>query len=175
MSDRSISVGTIAPAPDALKMAKAPGTAFSGPLLLGVTEMDVRIARQCLHAYWVPSTPSPGVNRGKVPVPGCCTRSASSTRPRLGLEGIVSKRVTSLYRGGPSKNWLKIKNMVEGEFVLLGTEVDDSGIPWALLAREQDGQLEFAGPAILRLPSNARAEWADQFAPMSIDKPALKG
>ena len=65
MSDRSISVGTIAPAPDALKMAKAPGTAFSGPLLLGVTEMDVRIARQCLHAYWVPSHPAPGINRGK--------------------------------------------------------------------------------------------------------------
>jgi ATP-dependent DNA ligase len=30
----------------------------------------------------------------------------------LGLEGIVSKRVRSLYRGGPSKNWLKIKNKV---------------------------------------------------------------
>jgi hypothetical protein len=28
-------------------------------------------------------------------------------------------------------NWLKTKNMVEGEFILLGTEVDDSGIPWA--------------------------------------------
>jgi hypothetical protein len=37
--------------------------------------------------------------------------------------------------------------MVEGEFTLLGTEIDDSGIPWALLAREQDGDLEFAGPA----------------------------
>ena len=65
--------------------------------------------------------------------------------------------------------------MVEGEFVLLGTEIDDSGIPWALLAREQDGELEFAGPAILRAPSNARAEWADKFAAMSIEQPVLKG
>jgi ATP-dependent DNA ligase len=63
----------------------------------------------------------------------------------LGLEGIVSKRATSLYRGGPSKNWLKTKNMVEGEFVLLGTEYDDSRIPWALLARDRGGELEFAG------------------------------
>jgi ATP-dependent DNA ligase len=94
---------------------------------------------------------------------------------KLGLEGIVSKRAPSLYRGGPSKNWLKIKNMVEGEFVLLGTEVDDSGIPWALLAREQDGELQFAGPAIIRPPSYARAEWSEKFAAMSIDKPALKG
>jgi hypothetical protein len=50
-----------------------------------------------------------------------------------------------------------------------------SPFPWALLAREQDSELEFAGPAILRTPSNARAELADNFAAMAIEKPALKG
>jgi hypothetical protein len=64
--------------------------------------------------------------------------------------------------------------MVENEFVLLGTEVDDSGIPWALLAREQGGKLEFAGPAILKPPSQSRAEWAEKFAAMATEKPALK-
>jgi bifunctional non-homologous end joining protein LigD len=29
---------------------------------------------------------------------------------RLGLEGIVSKRMASPYRSGPSKAWLKTKN-----------------------------------------------------------------
>jgi bifunctional non-homologous end joining protein LigD len=29
---------------------------------------------------------------------------------RLGLEGIVSKRLDSPYRGGPSRDWLKSKN-----------------------------------------------------------------
>lgn len=29
---------------------------------------------------------------------------------KLGLEGIVSKRLTSGYRSGPSRTWLKIKN-----------------------------------------------------------------
>jgi len=29
---------------------------------------------------------------------------------RLGLEGIVSKRVGAPYRSGPSKTWLKSKN-----------------------------------------------------------------
>jgi hypothetical protein len=53
-------------------------------------------------------------------------------------------------------------------------EIDDSGIPWALLAREQNGGLEFAGPAILRPQSNARAEWAKKFAAMAAEKPALK-
>jgi bifunctional non-homologous end joining protein LigD len=28
----------------------------------------------------------------------------------LGLEGIVSKRVGSFYKNGPSRNWLKTKN-----------------------------------------------------------------
>ena len=93
----------------------------------------------------------------------------------LGLEGVVSKRDKSLYRGGPSKNWLKTKNMVEDDFVLLGTETDDRGIPWALLAREQEGGLQFVGPAILRLPSQAKAEWAEKFATMAIENPALKG
>jgi bifunctional non-homologous end joining protein LigD len=29
---------------------------------------------------------------------------------KLGLEGIVSKRLTSVYKSGPSKSWIKIKN-----------------------------------------------------------------
>jgi bifunctional non-homologous end joining protein LigD len=28
----------------------------------------------------------------------------------LGLEGIVSKRLTSVYRSGPSRTWVKVKN-----------------------------------------------------------------
>jgi bifunctional non-homologous end joining protein LigD len=28
----------------------------------------------------------------------------------LGLEGIVSKRLTSVYRSSPSKTWIKVKN-----------------------------------------------------------------
>jgi hypothetical protein len=65
--------------------------------------------------------------------------------------------------------------MVESAFVLLGTEVDPTGIPWALLARDRGGKLEFAGPAILRPPSGARSEWAEKLAALSIDKPALEG
>jgi ATP-dependent DNA ligase len=29
---------------------------------------------------------------------------------KLGLEGIVSKRLTSVYKSGPSKTWIKIRN-----------------------------------------------------------------
>ena len=43
------------------------------------------------------------------------------------------------------------------------------------LVRDCVGEPEFAGPAIRRPPSHARAEWADKFAAMSIEKPVLKG
>jgi bifunctional non-homologous end joining protein LigD len=29
---------------------------------------------------------------------------------RMGLEGIVSKRLSAAYQSGPSRHWLKIKN-----------------------------------------------------------------
>ena len=36
--------------------------------------------------------------------------------------------------------------MVESEFILLGTDRDATGVPWALLASDHDGELKFAGP-----------------------------
>jgi bifunctional non-homologous end joining protein LigD len=80
-----------------------------------------------------------------------------SIAAKLGLEGIVSKRAASCYRSGPSRSWVKTKNMVESEFILLGTERDSDGVPWALLASDRDGRLEFAGPAILNPPRALRA------------------
>jgi bifunctional non-homologous end joining protein LigD len=29
---------------------------------------------------------------------------------KMGLEGIVSKRLTAPYRSGPSRDWIKVKN-----------------------------------------------------------------
>jgi bifunctional non-homologous end joining protein LigD len=93
----------------------------------------------------------------------------------LGLEGIVSKRAASQYRSGPSRSWLKTKNMIEGEFILLGTERDADGVPWALLASDRDGRLEFAGPAILNPPQALRAAWKERLAELAVAKPPLRG
>jgi hypothetical protein len=65
--------------------------------------------------------------------------------------------------------------MVEGEFILLGTERDESGVPWALLATEQDGRLAFAGPAIFNLPQALRAAWRERMAALAVAKPPLRG
>lgn len=93
----------------------------------------------------------------------------------LGLEGIVSKRVASRYRSGPSRSWLKTKNMVESDFILLGTDWDENGIPWALLASDRDGELKFAGPAILHPFQKEKAHWTKLMAALTVAKPPLKG
>jgi bifunctional non-homologous end joining protein LigD len=93
----------------------------------------------------------------------------------LGLEGIVSKRAASRYRSGPSRSWLKTKNMVESEFVLLGTDRDSDGVPWALLASERDGHLAFAGPAILNPPQALSAAWRERMAELAVAKPPVRG
>jgi hypothetical protein len=45
----------------------------------------------------------------------------------------------------------------------------------ALLAREVYGELEFAGPAILRPSSHARAEWATEFAALTHPETGIEG
>ena len=87
----------------------------------------------------------------------------------------MSKRAASRYRSGRSRSWLKTKNMVESEFVLLGTDRDADGVPWALLASDRDGRLEFAGPAILNPPQALRAAWRERMAELAVAKPPVRG
>jgi bifunctional non-homologous end joining protein LigD len=74
---------------------------------------------------------------------------------RMGLEGIVSKRLDSRYRSGRSDQWRKIKAWTESRFVLVGTELDSrSGAPIAILAREDE--VPCAMRAALSSPSRDR-------------------
>jgi hypothetical protein len=59
--------------------------------------------------------------------------------------------------------------------VLLGTDRDADGVPWALLASDRNGVLEFAGPAILNPPKRDRESWAQQIAVLAIAKPPVRG
>jgi DNA ligase D-like protein (predicted ligase) len=70
---------------------------------------------------------------------------------QMGLEGIVSKRAGSLYKSGRSSAWLKTKCMTESEFVVVGMEANPGGAPYALLAREEEGGLVYAGSAFVTL------------------------
>jgi hypothetical protein len=65
--------------------------------------------------------------------------------------------------------------MVESDFILVGTDRNANGIPWALLASERDGVLAFAGRAILNPAQAQRRIWSQQMAALAAAKPALKG
>ena len=72
-----------------------------------------------------------------------------ATGPQAG--GYCLEASTQPYKSGPSKFWLKTKNVVESELILLGTDYDNEGKPIAYLGREADGHLKFAGTAFVTL------------------------
>jgi DNA ligase D-like protein (predicted ligase) len=74
----------------------------------------------------------------------------------MGLEGIVSKRASSTYRSGRSKAWLKVKCFAEDEFTVIGFETAQGAPPAALLAREAEGELSYAGSAMVTLSGPQR-------------------
>lgn len=90
----------------------------------------------------------------------------------LGLEGVVSKRALSPYKSGPSKFWLKTKNVVESELILLGTDYDSAGKPIAYLGRTEGrrGELRFAGTAFLTLSGEAREKLQHRIGRLSSIK-----
>lgn len=77
---------------------------------------------------------------------------------KMDLEGIVSKRKASIYRSGDSKDWLKVKTYIEGEFVVIGYERKRGAAPSLLLAEETDANLRYVGRAIPAIPQAKRDE-----------------
>lgn len=63
-----------------------------------------------------------------------------------GLEGLIAKRSASIYRPGvKSKDWLKVKVMREGEFLIAGLTYSSSGLSSLILATEKGGSYHYAG------------------------------
>lgn len=78
-----------------------------------------------------------------------------------GLEGIVSKRASSRYRSGRTRDWLKTKAFEEGEFELLGVKREQGKPPTALLARGG----KHIGNAFIALPPSVRErfwQWVEE-------------
>lgn len=76
----------------------------------------------------------------------------------MGLEGIVSKRLASVYRGGDSRDWLKTKAYTVGEFVVFGYMRKQGVAPSLLLAEEVDGALKPVGRAVPAIGGRQREE-----------------
>lgn len=67
---------------------------------------------------------------------------------RQGIEGIVSKRADSLYRGGRSSDWIKVKHEQTDEFIVVGFTPPKgarTGFGSLLLATREHGALRYVG------------------------------
>jgi bifunctional non-homologous end joining protein LigD len=91
----------------------------------------------------------------------------------MGAEGIVSKRLGSRYRSGPTKAWLKTKSFMTGEYVVIGTSTGDRA-PVALLAREsEDHRLEYVGAAMVTFSGEEREIFWRANERLKTKRPAL--
>lgn len=91
----------------------------------------------------------------------------------MDLEGIVSKKANSRYWSGYAKTWLKTKCMTEGVFALIGVDTSTKGPANALLAREVDGVLEYAGSAFVTLATRDRDRFWTATERLECDRPAV--
>lgn len=88
---------------------------------------------------------------------------------RAGLEGMVSKRLGSRYRSGPSKEWLKTKCYDVGEFDIIGVQ-RERGKPAMVLMADKG---RYVGGAFVTLPQGIRERlWARVQARSGAKPPA---
>jgi ATP-dependent DNA ligase len=74
---------------------------------------------------------------------------------KIGLEGMVSKRVDSRYRSGQSRDWLKAKCYEETDYEILGVQ-RARGKPTMALVAEWNGKRQYAGSAFVAVNRDFR-------------------
>jgi bifunctional non-homologous end joining protein LigD len=95
-----------------------------------------------------------------------------------GLEGIIAKRKTSVYRPGRrSPDWLKIKSRPQQEFVVCGfTEGKGSRKHFGalLLGAYRNGKLRYFGHSGTGFSEKGLTDAIDRLRPFFIDKPPVE-
>ncbi len=94
------------------------------------------------------------------------------------LEGIVAKRLSSIYEGGQrSKHWLKVKTTFEGDVIIVGTTKGDgarSGTIGSLITAVYDGkQLRYSGSVGTGFTAKSLEVLMKKIRPLHTDKPQL--
>ena len=96
----------------------------------------------------------------------------------MGLEGVVSKLLDSLYRAGRQKDWLKSKCIKRHEFVIVGYTAARSG-PRAIgalhLGYNQNGELKYAGKVGTGFSMQGARNLYDRLVKLSSKTPAVTG
>ena len=95
---------------------------------------------------------------------------------KLGLEGTIAKRTTSVYRAGRGRDWVKIKCGKDQEFTIVGyTEPGGSRSHFGalLLATQRDGALTYAGKVGTGFSEASLKELHQKLGKLEVKKPAF--
>src|SRR5690606_10502674 len=95
---------------------------------------------------------------------------------RMGLEGVIAKRIDAPYVSSRSEAWLKLKCSLRQEFVVCGF-TDRSGakgeVGSMLLGYHENGRLRYAGSVGTGWDSRAGRRLHERLAALEIDEPVL--
>ena len=95
---------------------------------------------------------------------------------KAGGEGIVSKKASAPYRGGRTRNWLKVKCFERQEFVIIGWQESDKrrGFKSLLLATREAGKLRYCGKVGTGFDDRLLESLSERMASLETDKPAVE-
>lgn len=93
----------------------------------------------------------------------------------LHAEGVIAKRAAAAYVAGRTTDWLKLKCLLEQEFVVGGYTVSSDGedrVGSLLLGYYRDGKLVYAGRTGTGFTQKARRMLMERLGPMRVGKAA---
>lgn len=96
---------------------------------------------------------------------------------KLNLEGIVAKKKDSVYElGKRSKNWIKIKNLLDEDFIVCGIKLDDNGKIENLILGDFDkqGNLQYRGKVNANISKEEKNLLLDFASINKIKKPLFE-
>jgi len=118
----------------------------------------------------------PGVVRRSTVWPSDMGPTLYKQACKLGLEGIISKKLSGIYRPGDRKDWTKSKCRARQEFVVCGYTPPKSSLPAfssLVLGTYENGKLIPRGKVGTGFSEEDRRDYLKMFKPLETSKPAF--
>lgn len=93
---------------------------------------------------------------------------------KIGLEGVISKRMDAPYRSGRTESWIKVKCVTRGTFTVVGYTPEGNGLVAALhLARKKGRELAYVGKVGTGWSMAQSAKLRQRLEAIEIDRPPV--
>ncbi len=93
---------------------------------------------------------------------------------KIGLEGVISKRVNAPYRSGRGESWIKVKCVPSGTFTVIGYVPEGKCLVAALyLARKEGRELRFVGKVGTGWNMEQSTKLRQRLETIEVNRPAV--